>query len=163
MGSMEVTRVGRALRMARKLLPQRKEPPKAPPVMDATLPALTLPLERIALVVCVLARERGPELLGGLVDAEAGRARRHLERFAAMPSAQRQAKVAVEFGERADAATRLAAFLDAAPEALRREAWRRLPPYHRSRFPQLATDEQSPEASPVLAALVERRIREATR
>jgi hypothetical protein len=160
MGSMEATRVGRVLR---KLLPKRKEPPKAPPVMEATLPALMLPLERIALVVCVLARERGPALLEGLVDSESSRARRHLERFAAMPSAQRQAKVAVEFGERADAANRLAAFLSTAPEALGREIHRRLPPYHRSRFPQLASEAGAPEAPPAFAAVAERRIREATR
>ncbi|WP_375761142.1 hypothetical protein [Corallococcus exercitus] len=159
---MEATRVGRAMRMARKLLPSRKEAPRAT-VADVTLPALSLPLERIALVVCVLARERAAELLGGLVDAEAGRALRHLERFAAMPSAQRQAKVSVEFGERADAANRLALFLEAAPEALRQEALRGLPPYHRSRFPQWEVTASQAEAAPVLTALAERRIREALR
>lgn len=162
MGSMEATRVGRAIRMARKLLPARKEPPPSP-AMEVTLPALSLPLERIALVLCVLARGRGPELLEGLVAAEAGRALRHLERFSAMPSAQRQAKVAVEFGERADAASRLALFLDAAPEVLRREVFRGLPPYHRSRFPQMEGPASPAHASPALTALAERRIREATR
>ncbi|MFP2898676.1 hypothetical protein [Corallococcus sp. 4LFB] len=159
---MEATRVGRAMRMARKLLPSRKEAPQAT-VADVTLPALSLPLERIALVVCVLARERAAELLGGLVDAEAGRALRHLERFADMPSAQRQAKVSVEFGERTDAASRLALFLEAAPEALRQEALRGLPPYHRSRFPQWEVSTSRSEAAPVLTALAERRIREALR
>ncbi|RKH73923.1 hypothetical protein [Corallococcus aberystwythensis] len=159
---MEATRVGRALRMARKLLPARKEAPRAT-VADVTLPALSLPLERIALVVCVLARERAAELLGGLADAEAGRALRHLERFADMPSAQRQAKVAVDFGERADAANRLSLFLEAAPEALRLEALRGLPPYHRSRFPQWEDAGPRAEAAPALTALAERRIREALR
>ncbi|MBN8226350.1 hypothetical protein JYK02_02385 [Corallococcus macrosporus] len=159
---MEATRVGRAMRMARKLLPSRKEAPQAA-VADVTLPALSLPLERIALVVCVLSRERAAELLGGLVDAEAGRALRHLERFAAMPSAQRQAKVSVEFGERADAANRLALFLESAPEVLRQEALRGLPPYHRSRFPQWETTASREEAAPGLTALAERRIREALR
>ncbi|WP_223636515.1 hypothetical protein [Corallococcus sp. EGB] len=159
---METTRVGRALRMARKLLPAKKEVPRAT-VADVTLPALSLPLERIALVVCVLAKERAAELLGGLVDAEAGRALRHLERLAAMPSAQRQAKVAVEFGERADAANRLALFLEAAPEALRQEALRGLPPYHRSRFPQWEEAAPRTDAAPALTALAERRIREALR
>ncbi|NOK31811.1 hypothetical protein D7W79_00310 [Corallococcus exercitus] len=159
---MEATRVGRAMRLARKLLPSRKEAPQAT-VADVTLPALSLPLERIALVVCVLARERAAELLGGLVDAEAGRALRYLERFAAMPSAQRHAKVAAEFGERADAANRLALFLEAAPEALRQEALRGLPPYHRSRFPQWEDAGPPGDAAPVLTALAERRIREALR
>ncbi|RKH98864.1 hypothetical protein [Corallococcus sp. AB038B] len=159
---MDVTRVGRVLRKARKLLPARKEAPRAP-VAEVTLPALSLPLERIALVVCVLARERAAELLGGLVDAEAGRALRHLERFAAMPSAQRQAKVAVEFGERADGANRLALFLETAPEALRQEALRGLPPYHRSRFPQWEGTAPRADAAPALSALAERRIREALR
>lgn len=159
---MDVTRVGRVLRKARKLLPARKEAPRVP-VAEVTLPALSLPLERIALVVCVLARERAAELLGGLVDAEAGRALRHLERFAAMPSAQRQAKVAVEFGERADGENRLALFLETAPEALRQEAFRDLPPYHRSRFPQWEGTASQAAAAPALAALAERRIREALR
>ncbi|CAM4173935.1 hypothetical protein [Corallococcus exiguus] len=159
---MDVTRVGRVLRKARKLLPARKEAPRAP-VAEVTLPALSLPLERIALVVCVLARERAAELLGGLVDAEAGRALRHLERFAAMPSAQRQAKVAVEFGERADGANRLALFLETAPEALRQEALRGLPPYHRSRFPQWEGTAPRADAAPALTTLAERRIREALR
>ncbi|MCY1035743.1 hypothetical protein OV207_30160 [Corallococcus sp. BB11-1] len=159
---MEATRVGRALLRARKFLHAREEKPPATR-MDLTLPALSLPLERIALVVCVLARERAPVLLEGLVDAEAGRALRHLERLAAMPSAQRQAKVAVEFGERADAANRLTALVEAAPEALRREVLRRLPPYHRSRFPQLGEEALAVEPARVLVALAERRIREATR
>ncbi|RKH61072.1 hypothetical protein [Corallococcus llansteffanensis] len=159
---MDATRVGRAMRLARKLLPARKEAPPAT-VVDATLPALSLPLERIALVVCVLARERAAELLEGLVDAEAGRALHHLERFVAMPSAQRQAKVAVEFGERADAANRLSAFLEAAPEVLRREVLQRLPPYHRSRFPHIEAEAPVAESSPARVALAERRIREATR
>ncbi|MGE6760817.1 hypothetical protein ACQKGO_22555 [Corallococcus interemptor] len=159
---MEATRVGRVLRKARKLLPARKESPRAT-VADVTLPALSLPLERISLVVCVLARERAAELLGGLVDAEAGRALRHLERFASMPSAQRQAKVAVDFGERSDGANRLAVFLESAPEALRQEALRRLPPYHRSRFPEWEGTPSQAEAAPALTALAERRIREALR
>lgn len=159
---MEATRVGRAMRLARKLLPARKEAPPAT-VVDVTLPALSLPLERIALVVCVLARERASELLEGLVDAEAGRALLHLERFAAMPSAQRQAKVAVEFGERADAANRLSALLEAAPEVLRQAIFQRLPPYHRSRFPHLEAAVPVVESAPVLVSLAERRIREATR
>lgn len=159
---MDVTRVGRVLRKARKLLPARKEPPRAT-AAEVTLPALSLPLERIALVVYVLARERAAELLGGLLDAEAGRALRHLERFAAMPSAQRQAKVAVEFGERPDGANRLALFLETAPEALRQEALRGLPPYHRSRFPQWEGTAPRAEAGPALTALAERRIREALR
>ncbi|MCY1042446.1 hypothetical protein OV208_14070 [Corallococcus sp. bb12-1] len=159
---MEATRVGRALLKARKFLHAPEGKPPAT-MVDLTLPALSLPLERIALVVCVLARERASELLEGLVDAEAGRALRHLERFAAMPSAQRQAKVAVEFGERADSANRLTALLDAVPEALRREVFRRLPPYHRSRFPQLDVEASVEEPAQVLVALAERRIREATR
>ncbi|RYZ38007.1 MAG: hypothetical protein EOO71_25770 [Myxococcaceae bacterium] len=159
---MEATRVGRALLRARKLFHAREEKPPATRE-DLTLPTLSLPLERIALVVCVLSRERASVLLDGLVDAEAGRALRHLERFAAMPSAQRQAKVAVEFGERADAASRLTALLETAPEALRREVFRRLPPYHRSRFPQLDGEAPTVGSAQVLVALAERRIREATR
>ncbi|MCP3145087.1 hypothetical protein [Pyxidicoccus xibeiensis] len=127
------------------------------------LPPLGLPLERFALVAWVLGRERAAELLEGLGEREAERAKAHLLRLAALPSAQRQAKVAVEFGERTDAAARLKALMGEVSEPLRREVFRRLPPYHRTLFPGCRVEPVDPEAPSALGALAERLIREATR
>ncbi|NVJ00925.1 hypothetical protein HV824_22795, partial [Myxococcus sp. AM009] len=102
-------------------------------------------------------------LLGELGEESAVRAREHLQRLSALPSAQRQAKVAVEFGERADAAARLRRLMSDAPPMLRREIFRRLPPYHRTLFPDASLAQQASEAPPAQGALAERLIREATR
>ena len=153
---MQATRVGRAPRPGRK-----PQPPRARSVQP--LPPLPLPLERFALVAWVLGRARAAELLGGLGAREAERAKEHLLRIAALPSAQRQAKVAVEFGERADAAARLKALMEEVSEPLRPELFRRLPPYHRTLFPGRRVEPADPEAPPALGALAERLIREATR
>ncbi|WP_163995241.1 hypothetical protein [Pyxidicoccus caerfyrddinensis] len=160
---MEATRVGRAARPNKRAKPPVQAPAREePPPQAMPLPPLALPLERYALVAWVLGRERAAELLSGLGVREAERAKEHLLRLAGMPSAQRQAKVAVEFGERADAAGRLKALMEEASEPLRREIFRRLPPYHRSLFAgrQVEPGEQTPSA---LGALAERLIREATR
>ncbi|NVJ19750.1 MULTISPECIES: hypothetical protein [Myxococcus] len=122
-----------------------------------------LPLERYALVTWVLGRERAEELLEGLGTEALKRAKAHLRCIVAMPSAQRQAKVAKEFGERSDAAARLKALMDEVPEPLRKEVFRRLPPYHRTLFPGRKEEPSDPLAPPLLAALAERLIREATR
>ncbi|HZI14333.1 MAG TPA: hypothetical protein VE153_28455, partial [Myxococcus sp.] len=127
---LEATRIVRAARQGR-----RPEPAEGPasieesPVASPPPPRLPLALERFALVTWVLGRERAAELLDGLGEHEAERAKEHLRRIAALPSAQRQAKVAVEFGERADAGARLKLLMAEAPEPLRRELFRRLPPY----------------------------------
>ncbi|WP_306440945.1 MULTISPECIES: hypothetical protein [Myxococcus] len=122
-----------------------------------------LPLERYALVAWVLGRERAGELLEGLGTEALKRAKAHLRRIAALPSAQRQAKVAKEFGERSDAAARLKALMDEVPELLRKEVFRRLPAYHRTLFPGRKVEPVDPLAPPLLSALAERLIREATR
>ncbi|WP_426754126.1 hypothetical protein [Myxococcus sp. Y35] len=122
-----------------------------------------MPLERLALVAWVLGRERAADLLGGLGEGSAERATDHLRRLASLPSAQRQAKVAVEFGERADAAERLRQVMAEVPPLLRREILRRLPPYHRSLFPSERVEALPQEVPPALGALAERLIREATR
>ncbi|GEN06562.1 hypothetical protein SAMN05443572_102327 [Myxococcus fulvus] len=161
---MEATRVGRVRRPARK-----EEVPVAPPPppvdLEATVhrPLLVVPLERYALVAWVLGRGRAGELLEGLGTGAMRRAKVHLRNLSAMPSAQRQAKVAMEFGERADAAARLKALMEEVPEALRKEVFRRLPPYHRTLFPGRVVEPVDPEAPPLLTSLAERLIREATR
>ncbi|MBN1206782.1 MAG: hypothetical protein JXB05_18005 [Myxococcaceae bacterium] len=170
---MEATRIVRrpaarriseeATRITRKPAPGRNAV-KAPPVRVAprTAPAL-LPLARFALVALVLGRERASELLEGLGEREAERAKEHLARFSALTSAQRQAKVAMEFGMRSDPAQQLRELMAEAPEALRREIFRRLPPYHRSLFPERRVEPADASTSPALCALAERLIREATR
>jgi hypothetical protein len=122
-----------------------------------------LPLERMALVALVLGRERAAELFDGLRESDAARARAHLAGFQALSSARRQARVAVEFGGRPDAEARLRGVMREASEALRRELLRRLPPYHRSLFPEQALEPASPDTPERIRALAERLIREATR
>lgn len=133
------------------------EPARAPPA------PVSLPLERIALVALVFGRERAKALLDGLREPEAQQAKAHLAGFAALSSARRQARVAVEFGVRPDAATRLKALMEETPEVLRREIFRRLPPYHRSLFPERQVEPPDAAATPAVCALAERLIREATR
>jgi hypothetical protein len=120
-------------------------------------------LARIALVALVLGRERAEALLDGLGEAEARRAKAHLAGFAEFPSARRQARVVVEFGVRPDAAARLKAVMEEAPEVLRREIFRRLPPYHRGLFPERLLEPPDAALTPAMCALAERLIREATR
>ncbi|MBZ4419531.1 hypothetical protein K8638_23925 [Myxococcus sp. RHST-1-4] len=163
---MQATRVGRALRPGRKSSPppvQARAPEREEKTHVRPPPPMPLPLERFALVAWVLGRARAAELLGGLREREAERAKEHLLHIAALPSAQRQAKVAVEFGERADAAARLKALMNEVSEPLRQEIFRRLPPYHRTLFPGRQVEPADSGAPPALGALAERLIREATR
>lgn len=130
--------------------------------MEATR-GLLPPLERLALVVLVLGRQRATGLLEGLRAAEAREAREHLERLAVLSSAQRQARVAVEFGVRPEAAARLRALMAELPEVLRREVFRRLPPYHRSLFPERQVEQTAEGTPPRAGEWAERLVREATR
>ncbi|WP_232293768.1 hypothetical protein [Stigmatella aurantiaca] len=136
---------------------------RKPPAAPAPLRPVMLPLFRFALVALVLGKERAPALLDGLGVREAVRAKEHLDFLVGLSSAERQARVALEFGGRRDSAEQLRALMQEAPEALRRELFQRLPPYHQSLFPERAV---SPVAAPVvpgLGAFAERLIREATR
>jgi hypothetical protein len=157
---MEATRITRAPRPGPKTQEQLQTV-----VVRAPKPSLpsVLPLERLALVALVLGRERAEALLDGLGEAEARQAKDDLAGFAALSSARRQARVAVEFGVRPDAAARLKAVMEEAPEVLRRELFRRLPPYHRSLFPERQLGPPDAAATPAVCALAERLIREATR
>ncbi|NMO20298.1 hypothetical protein HPC49_43790 [Pyxidicoccus fallax] len=157
---MQATRVGRVARPERKPSSAPASEEKAP---VGPPPPLALPLERYVLVAWVLGRERAADLLSGLGASEEARAKELLACIAALPSARRQAKVAVEFGERADAAARLKALMGEAPEPLRGEIFRRLPPYHRTLFPGREVEPADADAPPALGALAERLIREATR
>ncbi|MDY7228612.1 hypothetical protein [Hyalangium rubrum] len=139
--------------------------PKAPAVEapPAKTPPALLPLARYALVALVFGRERAPELLEGLGEREAERAKEHLTRLAALSSAERQAKVAVEFGMRSDPSEQIRQVMSESPEVLRREIFRRLPPYLRTLFPARSVQPADASATPALCALAERLIREVTR
>jgi hypothetical protein len=140
----------------------RKPAPRVKAVAPVTPPAL-LPLARFALVAWVFGRERAAELLEGLGVREAQRAQEHLAGLMALTSAQRQARVALEFGMRTDPEDQLRALMAEASETLRREIFRKLPPYHRSLFPQWSVEPPEVSVPPALSALAERLIREATR
>jgi len=133
-----------------------------PPSFPSKRPS-SLPLERIALVSLVFGRERAEALLDGLRESEARRAKAALAGFTTLSSASRQARVAVEFGVRPDAEARLRAVMEEAPEALRREIFRRLPPYHRGLFPERQVEPPDTAATLAVCALAERLIREASR
>jgi hypothetical protein len=176
---MEVTRIVRrpaaksrseeATRITRKPLPKQKAtpaPPRRVPAVKAVAaksPRAFLPLARFALVALVFGKERAAELLEGLGASEAARAKEHLAHFMALTSAERQARVALEFGMRSDPAEQLRELMAEAPEALRREIFRKLAPYHRSLFPQRRLEAPDASATPAMCALAERLIREATR
>jgi len=171
---MEVTRIERpgaktpgpeqtvAVRAPRSPPPEPTKNPTYPEPVKGP-PPVSLPLERIALVALVFGRERAGALLEGLRESEVRQAKNHLAGFSALSSARRQARVAVEFGVRPDAAARLRAVMEEAPEVLRRELFRRLPPYHRSLFPERQVEPTGAAATPAVCALAERLIREATR
>jgi hypothetical protein len=171
---MEVTRIERpgaktpGLEQTVVVRAPRSPPPEptkrhAYPEPARCPPPAPLPLERIALVALVFGKERAGALLEGLRAPEARQAKNHLAGFTALSSARRQARVAVEFGVRPDAAARLRAVMQEAPEVLRRELFRRLPPYHRSLFPERQVESPDAAATPAVCALAERLIREATR
>jgi len=162
---MEETRIARGRRSGGSMTPVLPRPAPAPQERPAgRVPGVAaLPVERIALVCLVLARERASELLEGLGEGEVQQARELLARFTALSSAQRQARVAVEFGERPDAAARLRSVMEEVPETLWREMVRRLPPYHRSLFLERGVEPPEAGGNPCLGTLAERLIREATR
>jgi hypothetical protein len=161
--SEEPTRITRQPLLKPKAVPApSRQAPAVKPVAVKTPPAL-LPLARFALVALVFGKERAAELLEGLGASEAERAKEHLTHFMSLTSAQRQARVALEFGMRSDPSEQLRELMAEAPEALRREIFRKLAPYHRSLFPQRRLEAQDASTTPAMSALAERLIREVTR
>lgn len=150
-----------ATRIVHRPLPKKKA--AAAPARAVKAPPTFLPLARFALVALVFGKERASELLEGLGANEAARAKEHLAHFMALTSAQRQARVALEFGLRSDPAEELRALMEESPEALRREIFRKLAPYHRSLFPQRRLEASDASTSAAMSALAERLIREVTR
>lgn len=121
--------------------------------------------ERVTLFAYALQRDRAKALLDGLGARAQERARTFLLKLESEPSAERQGRMAFEFGIRRDAAQRLRDVWNQAGPALRRETFAQLPPYHRSVFPEYAPPPTADAVSeaPGLKAFAERLIREATR
>ena len=139
--------------------------PRLPLAAQPEPPGACGRIERLALFACALARESALDVLEGLCEPDRARAREYARRVAAMDSPTRQAKIAIEFGVRRDAAPRLRALMADAAPVLRVEILRLLPPYHRSLFPDLAESLSTPAqpAAPGMLAFAQRLVREATR
>lgn len=114
--------------------------------------------ERVTLFLT--ARHKGAldELLAGFAAAPASRARAFATLAAAWDSPRRQARLAHEFGGRADAQERLKALVTAAQPPLRGALVERLPERLRVSFPL-----ESAPSSPAAKALAARLVREAAR
>jgi hypothetical protein len=145
--------------------PTRLITPKASPSRTMPGRAQCSPTERLALFACAFARDSALEVLEGLVEPERTLARTYARQVAAWDSPLRQAKVSLEFGTQPQAEQQLRSMIAEASPALRRELYRRLPPHHRSLFPELAQVIQT-ELAVVPAGMVafaKRMVREATR
>ena len=114
---------------------------------------------RIALFVCALHGEDAPRLLEGFADATRREAERFARRLAETDSATRQARLACEFGLRADAGDRIKQLVLEASPALRQVIAAQLPAQWRALFPHLP----GVVGSEALRQLATRLIREATR
>jgi hypothetical protein len=154
---MDGTRIERGRRELRTPTPVLRRQPAPPP------PPVDLDVWPIVLACAVLAREGAAQLLEGLRAADALEAQRLLEDFQALDSSRRQARLAVEFGERQDAEGRLRLLLEEAPAPLRAELLARLPPYLRRPFGTLPPLPEAAERPALFTRLAERLVREATR
>lgn len=164
-GRREVTLLGRSRR-------PRDAPPlpvhggregrAVPAVQASPAPLDAERLERLVLVTHTFGRTRAAALLDGLRTREALEARALLQRLSSSSSADRQARVAQQFGLVPEAAERLRSLMAEASPPLKAEILRRLPPYHRSLFPAAALSRDE-AAAPAMGVLAERLIREATR
>ena len=126
----------------------------------------TRSLLRLALFVNAMAKGSASDLLGGLADDIRPRVEELTQRAGQASSSERQASLAQEFGPPPDVASGLReALLDAGP-VLRRLILRQLPAYQRAWVSQFEVDSEAPTPecpAPLLIALAERLVREATR
>lgn len=114
----------------------------------------------LALFATALRRETAESLMDGLAPEGCELARRELEKLERLSSTERQARVAGQFGTRADAGRRLRQLMALAGPELQNELYALLPPYHRSLFPTFQPLSGQSSRAPV-RAFAERLIREA--
>jgi hypothetical protein len=123
-------------------------------------------LLRLALFMNAMAKSSASELLAGLADGVRDRLGVLYHQTQQASSSERQASLAHEFGPPPDVASRLRdALLDAGP-VLRREILRQLPAYQRAWVSEFDVDAGPPlpgHPAPLVIALAERLVREATR
>lgn len=128
---------------------------KAAPVTELGFP------ERVALFVSAVHRAQAEALLSGLAEPARERALAFAEDMKTWDSGRRQARLAHEFGVRADAGERIQALVVRTSGDLRAAIVASLPPAVRSQFPQF---QGGAEAFPVaVRALAARLVREASR
>ncbi len=136
-----------------------------PPVTHTRLVAPETPgsalAERIAMFAVVTAHPRAASIVEGLVAPSAGAARRLLETFASWPSAKRQARISLEFGQRGDHAERLADIMAEAHADLRAALCAQMNRQQRARYPRLT--ELGARKIPGRDAFAARLVREASR
>jgi hypothetical protein len=116
---------------------------------------------RIALFALVSKHPRAEAVLAGLGPERSAVALKLLKTATAWPSPKRQARVTLEFGNRADQHERLAAIFAEAPPALRQAMCAHMSPQQQARFPRLASKGLRP--APGRSAFAARLVREATR
>src|SRR5687767_11507708 len=92
--------------------------------------------ERVALFAHALMKDAAAPLLEGFAKGKRKRSVAYFQALSRAPSAERQGRLASEFGTRLDSPERMrAVWAEASPE-LKGEIFRRLPSYLRTLFPQ---------------------------
>lgn len=116
------------------------------------------------LAIFTAAMSKQPQaLLATLTEDAAPLAQQVATALVSGSSAERQAKLASTFGLRADARERLRAVVCEAGPTLRNEILRVVPVWMRSWLEDLASFREELPAAPLVTALAERLVREATR
>lgn len=115
---------------------------------------------RVALFVLVMSARRPGALLEGFADLCRDDAEEVLREAKDWTSAERQARISVEFGARADQHELLADLVCEATPELRRALYAHMSPPQQARFPHLRSSQAS---TPAMESLAARLVREATR
>lgn len=118
-------------------------------------------VERVALFVCAMHKERASELLEGFADTPRSKALEFAAQVKAWDSSTRQARLTREFGARIDAAERIKQLIVEASPELRVAIAQELPPAQRAAYPHLKVTDAQP--SPAMRSLAARLVRAATR
>lgn len=141
---MNSTRIGRASPMKARVVP--REPPREIGFAEQT-----------TLFLIAFKKPNASELLEGLAEMHRHTARLVAQRVSEVDSPTRQARLALEFGTRDDARSRIDALLSTAPIALRAAIEQQLPAAWRR------AERPTTLPSPALSMLAARLVREATR